>query len=165
MAVITIVGDFGTGKTTLMKSMLEKTKQEKLVFALVRNDYQYPIYQDFKKYISMAVTKKDTAFVIDEARAVLPKKDPDPKKKHEGELLRFFINARKLNNFIFIVYHALNEVPIWLLNYSDKFIRFRTNDQIQYQVNRFRSFPTVTNSLLENPSMNNFEFDEVTVRP
>jgi hypothetical protein len=165
MSVIIVVGDFGTGKTTLIKNYLLKAKGRKVkIFALVRNDYKENVYTDFKKYVYDVVNVKDTFCVIDEAKAVLPKKIPDTPKPHIERFLKFLINARKLNNFVFIVFHALHEIPIYLIGYADRFMRGRTNDLLQYQKNRFMSFPPVVKSIDDFPTLENFEFDDIKLR-
>lgn len=165
--IIIVVGDFGAGKTTMLKTQfLKPSKKEKLIYALIKKDLgDYPYERDFKEYINIGVTKANTLFVIDEASTAIPNKQPEPSKKDfDNKLITWFLNARKCNNYIFIVYHTLREIPIWLISYSDYFLRFRTNDLLQHQRNRFISFPNVVKSIDTIPTMKNFEYDEIKVR-
>lgn len=164
--IVIITGDFGAGKTTLLKKKFLRANKNKLVYALIKKDLgDYPYERDFKEYINKAVLLKDTIFVIDEAATAIPTKQPEPSKKEfDRKLITWFLNARKCNNAIFIVYHTLREVPIWLISYCDYFLRFRTNDLLQHQRNRFISFPSVTKSIDENPTLPNFEYDEIKLR-
>lgn len=171
MGVVIIVGDFGAGKSTYLKNnFLNKTKKKKFVYALMKRDMpNLPYYSDFVEMVSDGVKVTDSLFVIDEASTCMPREQPDTRKGgRKGEdaklILTWFLNARKCNNMIFIVYHALEEVPKWLVKYSDYFVRFRTNDMLQYQINRFRSFPSIVQSLQKYPTLPNFKFDTVKLR-
>lgn len=162
-----LVGDFGTGKTTyLKKNFVNRTKKDKLIYALISKDFDgLPCERNFKTYVDKAVSKKDTLFIIDEARTAIPKQEPDVSRgDFDRNLITWFLNARKCNNFIFIVFHSLREIPIWLISYSDMFIRFRTNDLLQHQINRFQSFPAIVESIHEQPTMKNFDWQEITIR-
>ncbi len=173
--VTIVVGDFGTGKTTYLKrNFLSRSKKPPLVYALISKDFgNSPTERNFKMYIEKASKLSNTTCIIDEAATALPRLAPDPTKNvFSYQMLAWFLNARKCNNSIFIVYHTLREVPIWLVAYSDYFIRFNTNDLFQHQKNRFQSFPNIT-KCLETPekfsktfSMYNkkFYYDEIKVR-
>jgi len=162
-----VVGDFGTGKTTYLKNnFVLKTKRDTLIYALISQDFGgLHCERNFKKYVDLAVTKSNTLFIIDEAKTAIPKQEPDVSRgDFDYKLVTWFLNARKCNNFIFIVFHSLREIPIWLISYSDMFIRFRTNDLFQHQLNRFQSFPPIVESIKEFPNMPNFTWDEITIR-
>lgn len=163
-----IVGDFGAGKTTMLKTrFISKSKKEKLIYAVMRNDFgkDVPYESDMKKYIDYAVKKANHLFIVDEASTFIPREQPDAAKKDfDKKLITFFVNARKSNNLVFLVFHALEEVPKWLIKYCDTFLRFRTNDMLQYQITRFGSFPNIVKSLKEIPTMQNFEYDEIKLR-
>ena len=150
--IVVIVGDFGAGKTTYLKEkFLNKTVKQKMVYALIKKDIGGTVYTNFKEYIAHGVKLSNTTFIVDEAATALPRKEPDPTKgKFPLELLTWFLNARKCNNTVFIVYHTLREVPIWLISYSDYFVRFKTNDLLQFQKMRFQSFPNIVDSLEKN---------------
>lgn len=171
MAISIVVGDFGAGKSSMLKTrFLNRSKKEKLVYALMKKDMpDYPYESDFRTYVKKSVRMANSLFVIDEASTCMPTEQPDVHKKGEAgifnrNLLEWFLNARKCNNMVFIVYHAIEEIPKWLVKYCDYFIRFRTNDMLQYQINRFRSFPNIVKSLKEIPTMENFEYDEIKIR-
>lgn len=169
MGVYLIAGDFGTGKTTFLKSYIEpaaKAKKEILVYCLMSKDFgTYPTIRNKKQYVDTAVTKANCLFLVDEAKTFFPGDDPDPEKPHGYKMIKWLLNARKANNPIFIVYHTLRELPLWLVGYADYLIRFRTNDLLQYQCNRFQSFPPIVKSLTESPTLPNFEYDEIKIRP
>ncbi len=174
--VTVVIGDFGTGKTTYLKEkFLKHSKKKKLVYALISKDFGgIPTFRNFKMYMNEASKMSDSVFIVDESATALPRKEPDPTKNpFNYQLLCWFLNARKCNNSLFLVFHTMREVPIWLIAYSDYFIRFRTNDLMQHQIMRFSSFPNVVKSLEKPPTQFNksfycygkkFDYDEIRVR-
>ena len=164
-----IVGDFGMGKTTLLKSFIKKAEihgKDRLAYAVIKKDMGNVEYEgSVLNYVNIATRKKDTLFLIDEASTFLPKKQPEPlKRKFDDDLIKWLINARKCNNMVFFVFHALEEVPHWLIKYLTYFIRFNTQDMLKFQKMRFSDFPKIVQSLTENPSIPKYEYDQVQLR-
>lgn len=165
--IVVLTGDFGTGKSSLIKTKFLKSNKSVLVYALIKKDLGENLNYEmnFEKYISKAVKMSNANFIIDEAKTAIPKEEPDAQKSQfERDIITWFVNARKCNNSIFIVYHTLREVPIWLISYTDFFLRFRTNDLLQHQKNRFISFPKIVESLEKYPTLPNFKYHEIKTR-
>lgn len=163
--VVIEVGDFGTGKTTLLKQKFLISKMQKRAYALVKKDLNIPCENNFKTFLDDVVNLTNTICVVDEASTAIPREQPDAtKREFDRKLLTWFVNARKYNNVIVLVFHALEEVPKWLIKYCDYFLRFKTNDLLQYQMQRFRSFPNLYQSLIDIPTMPNFVYDEIKLR-
>lgn len=161
------VGDYGTGKTTLIKEkFLSKTKKKKRIYAPVPKDFpDLKVETDFELYMNDAVKQTDTFFVIDEAVTCIPMKQPDSNSgDHEKNILLWLVNARKFNNAIFFVYHDFTETPLWIFKKADFLLRFRTNDQYDIQIRRFNTFPKIVKSFKENNITENFVYDEITPR-
>lgn len=155
--VICLAGKTGEGKTSYIKKFSKKLKTKKTVCYLRIsddwNDEDVFKFTNFKEFIEYANTQKDTLFVIDEAFTCLPKK-LNIKMNNPNDLNNlladFLVNARKLNNFVFIIFHSLSQIPTdWLIPYLDYFVRFATQDLLQYQIARFRSFPNIMQSLID----------------
>ncbi len=173
--IVILVGSLGTGKTTyLKKKFLNKTKKNKLIFARVKQDIGGKVYTNFKDYVSDAVLLSNTTFVVDEAKTAIPRNEPDVSKNKFGvDLITWFVNSRKLNNPIFIVYHSLRDIPVWLLGYTNYFIRFTTIDQFQHQKNRFQSFDSLCERLKSPKQFSKcykeygktFYYDEILIQP
>jgi hypothetical protein len=164
--IIIIVGAMGSGKTTLMKEKFIKgCKMNAEAFAPKPKDFaeckNVKVYPDFTFMLKNSKNKVDTLYVVDEAFTVIPKKEPDVTKQYEKDLAEWLVNSRKCNNLIFMVFHSLKQVPTWLLAYSEVFIRFGTMDQLQFQKNRFDSFPPVVESLEKYPRIKKYEYDEI----
>lgn len=165
--IVILVGDYGTGKTTVLKDkFLSKTKKKKRIYAPVPKDFpDLKVNDDFENYISDAVKLSDTFFAVDEAVTGVPMKQPDSNSgEHEKNLLLWFVNARKYGNAIFLIYHDFSETPLWIFKKADYLLRFKTNDQIDVQLRRFVTFPNIVKSFRENVIEENFIYDEIKVR-
>jgi hypothetical protein len=154
--VIILVGATGEGKTTYLKNKF-KTDRQTICYLRIEDDIQgnnLIKFTNFMKFLAFSKRKKNKKFLIDEAFSCLPKtlniKMDNPEHPH-NILIDFFLNARKMNNFIFIALHSCKQIPEWLPTYCDYVIRFNTNDQFQYQAQRFISFPTFEQSLRTEP--------------
>lgn len=151
-----LVGDLGAGKTTYIRNFVEKCKgRNVLCYLRIGSDFHIPgakIYTDFLEFIKAAIKAVDSILIIDEAYTCLPKKLNiklgKPSDPH-NMLADILVNSRKLNNFIFIIFHSLSQIPTeWLVPYLDYIIRFITNDMLNVQAVRFKSFPSIVNNLL-----------------
>lgn len=167
MGVYLVIGQSGSGKSTFLKTkFLQKSKREKLCYALMKRDLgDYPYESNFRNYIEIGCRKSNTMFVLDEAKTCIPKKEPSPAEDEwDKKFVTWFLNARKCNNMIFIVFHGWREVPLWLLMYTNRVIRFNTKDQIDVQRRRFFSFDEIVESFDAFPKIPLYEFDEIKIR-
>jgi hypothetical protein len=168
-----LVGDTGTGKTTLIKEKYCSKVKDKDIIAYVRldDDFDIPkaiVYNNGIKFIQAAHRAKNSLIIIDEAWTLLPDKlnikIDNPKHPH-NMLADILVNARKMNNFVFIIYHAFSQVPTqWLIPYLHYFIIYRTNDLLQYQQQRFRSFPEISKYLSGQPIKQNYINKQLKLR-
>lgn len=154
--VICIIGATGEGKTTYAKIKF-KSERQTICYLLIESDMEGKNiikFTNFMKLLNFGRRKKNKKFFIDEAFTCLPKrleiKMDKPEHPH-NILAEFLVNARKMNNFIIIVLHSAKQIPEWLPTYIDYLIRFNTNDQFQYQAQRFSAFPVIEQSLRNEP--------------
>jgi archaellum biogenesis ATPase FlaH len=163
--VIAIAGDLGAGKSTLVKKYSSLCKKKKVVCYLrIESDWEdnkIKKFTNFEEFLIYANKQTDTLFIIDEAFTCLPKKINvkmnNPKNIH-NRLADFLVNCRKLNNFIFIIFHSLSQIPTeWLIPYLDYLIRYKTNDLLQYQIQRFKSFANIVKNLMEVQTVEDFK--------
>jgi len=165
--VVCLAGETGSGKGTFIKDKCnEAGEKEVICYLRIRDDFKVPgkkvkVFTNFIEFLRYAHTKKDCIIIIDEAFTCLPKKlnisMTNPNHPH-NLLADILVNARKLNNFVFIVYHSLSQIPTeWLIPYLNWLLRFFTNDLIQYQLQRFKSFPKIHNSLLTVPQVEQYK--------
>lgn len=154
--VIGIVGEMGSGKTSYIKNFAKKLKTKNIVCYLrISDDWKdesVKTFTNFVEFIKYANTQTNTLFIIDEAFTCLPKKLNIKMNKPNdinNLLADFLVNCRKLNNFIFIIYHSLSQIPTeWLIPYLNYLVRFKTNDLMQFQINRFKSFANIVDNLI-----------------
>ena len=163
--VIGIVGELGAGKTSYIKKFASKLKTKQIICYLRVsddwNDDNVSTYTNFAEFLKFANTQTNTLFIIDEAFTCLPKKlnvkMGKPNDIH-NQLADFLVNCRKLNNFIFIIYHSLSQIPSeWLIPYLDYLVRFKTNDLMQYQIQRFKSFANIVQNLIQYNSIEKYK--------
>lgn len=157
------------GKTTLIKKKFLRTQKNKMVYALMSDDFldvpKIKVVRNFKQFVSEAINHKDTIHIVDEAKSAIPRNEPEANKNEfEDNLIKWFLNARKYNNFIILIYHSLRDIPVWLLMYTKFLLRFNTLDQLDRQTMRFNSYPNIISSIKENPTIKKFEYDEIKVR-
>ena len=169
--VIVIVGETGVGKTTYVKNLISKSKREIIAYTRIREDLIFKkakVFSNFVEFIEKSNQKNNSILFIDEAFTCLPNHllvKPDKPENIHNQIADLLVNARKLNNLIFIVYHALRQVPTqWLLNYINWFIRFQTTDQIEVQCRRFSSFNNIVSSLENHTEIEKFSYDEIKIR-
>jgi hypothetical protein len=160
-----MVGETGSGKTTRIKKYSQKAgDRETLIYLRMKDDFtgkNIKKFTNFPLFLKAANKKKDAIILIDEAFTCLPKKlniRMDKPEKIDNQLADFLVNARKFNNLVFINFHALQQVPTeWLIPYLDYFFRFTTNDLLQYQIQRFKSFPNIANNLRDFPKVEKYK--------
>lgn len=167
MAIIVIVGEQGAGKGSVLKSRFLVIPKEKLCYALIRADLgeNLTYIRNRDEYINKACTMKDTMFVIDEAQTFFSKKEPDSANNPmDRKMMEWFVNQRKCNNMILIVYHSLRDVPLWILTHTNYFLRFNTKENLNIQKTRFSSHPNIVTSIENYPVIEKLEYDEIKLR-
>lgn len=171
--VAVIVGEMGKGKTTYIKEWLSRTAQigkDHLIYCLLSEDYNRKtqnVIVDRDAFLNKAVRKRNTLFVVDEAITFIPEEKPDTRNKKDLfglKLYTWLSNSRKLNNPILIVFHSMRDVPVWLIMYTQFFVRFQTMDQADVQARRFRSYPKLRENILTYPEIPQFEYEEIKLR-
>jgi ABC-type multidrug transport system ATPase subunit len=123
---IIIVGATGTGKTTYVKSLIQKVPNKKALFIYdVNNEYQefFPYkllgIEDFMEktqFISNGV------FVLEEATIYLNNRSCN------SYLQELLVRKRHTNNTIILVFHSMRSVPRYIFELSNYLTVFRTND-------------------------------------
>lgn len=170
--VIAIVGAMGEGKTTYVKGYTSKSRRNSLCYLRIgsdfENDKKVNAHTNFMQFIKEGNKSKDRICIIDEAFTCLPKKlnikMDNPNHPH-NQLADFLVNSRKMNNWVFIIFHSLSQIPSeWLIPYLDRLVRFNTTDLMQYQFQRFKSFPNIANDILEYPTIEKYKPRKLKLR-
>lgn len=168
--VCCLVGETGVGKTTYVKEFVAESEKKLIGYCRIREDIDLKghIHTNFVDFINECNSVTNHHIFIDEAFTCLPKRiliKPDKPENIHNQIADLLVNARKLNNWVWIIYHSLSQVPTeWIIPYLNYFVRFQTNDQINYQKTRFSSFPNIVKSLDEYPTIPKFHWDEIKIR-
>lgn len=169
--VICVTGATGEGKTTFIKNKFTtKTKRKTLLYLRVVSDFEsskVKKFTNFAELIREARNEQNIIVIVDEAFTCLPDKlnikmdKPDYIHNQFSDVL---VNARKMNVLFIIILHSCSQIPKWLVPYLDWLIRFNTNDQLEYQIQRFKSFPIIANSLLKRPTLPKYKPEILKLR-
>ncbi len=115
------------GKTTLTKGILNTFSGEKLIYD-VNDEYKefggaaiFP--RPFSKFLDLAVTKKNTCIVFEEASIFF---------SHQGsveEIKELLVRNRHTKNLIILNFHSINKIPIYVWDQTTYLILGKTNDK------------------------------------
>ena len=131
-----VVGSTGTGKTTFVKKILSEVNTPLFIFD-VNNEYkEFPNknynHSDFKKFTSDANMKTNHCIVYEEATIFF---------LHGGstELIRSqLVRKRHTKNLFVFNFHALHQVPMYLLDFCDLLVIKKTNDNSKLIFDKFK---------------------------
>lgn len=134
LAVI-IVGQTGTGKTTLIKSILKRASKPFFIYD-INGEYESNLnrlnkYSEFKEFLQAAALKTSTAIVFEEATIFF-------RHTHsEAEMLDLLIRKRHTRNLILLNFHSLKAVPKNILDFCNFLVIKKTNDNKQDVFRKF----------------------------
>jgi Cdc6-like AAA superfamily ATPase len=133
---IIIAGSTGTGKTTFVKNILKGVNIPLFIYD-VNNEYsEFPNTNknnfDFKKFTIDANTKISTCIVYEEATIFF---------SHGGstEHVRSqLVRKRHTKNLFVFNFHALHQVPMYLLDFCDLLVIKKTKDNSKLIFDKFK---------------------------
>jgi len=133
---IIIVGSTGTGKTTFVKDILKGVNIPLFIYD-VNNEYsEFPNTNknnfDFKKFTIDANNKINTCIVYEEATIFF---------SHGGstEHVRSqLVRKRHTKNLFVFNFHALHQVPMYLLDFCDLLVIKKTKDNSKLIFDKFK---------------------------
>lgn len=128
--VIVIVGRQDTGKTTLTKKLIAQSGKPSFVFD-IHNEYGRR-QQTLNEFLDEACTKKNSTIVIEDATIFLSNRGDD------WQVKSLLAGRSHYNNDIFILYHSLRSVPLYILDMTDYYILFKTNDNGKLVSEKFK---------------------------
>jgi len=149
-----IVGGTGTGKTTFIKEKILSEVNTPLFIFDVNNEYKdFPNknynHSDFKKFTSDANTKINHCIVYEEATIFF---------SHGGstESIRSqLVRKRHTKNLFVFNFHALHQVPMYLLDFCDLMIIKKTKDNSKLIYDKFKYNENIINAYNEVREENN----------
>ena len=152
---IAFVGESQCGKTTLAKEMLAKSKKTAHVVS-IKTNFDIPIYVNFDQYLEDNYKKKNSLFIIDEARSFI-RLDERWMERNRPKFFEMLRTAKEWNNIIVMIFHAFRDIPVWLPMHLDVIERWETQENKTQQAKRFESFPEINNTLLKRPHLPKYE--------
>jgi len=149
------VGNTGTGKTTKTKELLNSYKGMPYFIYDVNLEYEEfykaPLLK-FKDFLLESTKKTNTVIVYEEATIFF---------KHNGNthlIGEMLVRKRHTKNVYIFNFHALHQVPIFILDFANYVILGQTNDVPSLIQKKFESFDKIYNSFLTlQASQNKFE--------
>lgn len=131
---ILVVGMRGSGKTTKIKSMLEKTHPEsRLVYDINKeylNLYKKP-FVNFDLFTEQAIKVKHAFIVFEEATIFLSNRGSNQ------DIRQLLVQARHNDNTLLFVFHSLRSIPKYVFDLCDYVILHKTNDNEAVISSRF----------------------------
>jgi hypothetical protein len=124
---IAIIGATGTGKTTDTIEIGESVDfQTKLVFD-INNEYTniegYTcVYEKRPQFVERALKLRDSLIVFEESAIFFRH------GKNSDDIIELMLKRRHLNNVCIFNFHALGQIPLFIVHYIDEMILHHTND-------------------------------------
>ncbi len=136
MKVSVIVGGKGTGKTTFLKSVLNKVHPKARLVYDVNNEYRelYPhSLLDHDVFLEKVINVQNAVVIFEEATIFFSNRGDDRSLKN------LLVRARHTNNMTFLVYHSLRAVPVYILDLANFIVLFKTNDSFNRIEKKFQN--------------------------
>lgn len=140
--IIIVVGRKGSGKSYYIKEKLKHYKGNKLILD-VRREYAEGILVKPSKFMEMVKNAKNSLIIFEEATMYMS-------NKSDFEDIRWLnMSARHDGNTIFYVFHALQFVPLNILNQADLLILHRTGDNFELVNKKFKGDPRIMKAFFQ----------------
>ena len=122
---IIIVGNTGTGKTTEARRLMRAVgSMEKYIYD-VNNEYKDirgAVFCEFKEFLAEAKHKENTCILFEEATIFFSHSNSTETIKN------ILVRKRHTNNLLIFNFHALRQVPLFILDFANYIIIGKTND-------------------------------------
>lgn len=140
--VILVVGRKDAGKTTYTKTLVRTTGKKLRVFDY-KGDWTGKRELDFDGFIETAKHLTDTFIVVEESTSFLSS------DKRDKRIMDLVTGASHASNVITFLFHSWRSVPVYLLDFIDYRVCFKTNDDEGLIREKFRYFPDLIASFGE----------------
>ena len=128
-----IVGSTGTGKTTYVKSLINKVDINNRLIYDVNNEYgvniKLPNFQDFAE----RVTRIKNAFIVFEEATIFLNN-----RGSNQYIIDSLVRKRHTSNYYVLVFHSLRSVPKYIYDLCTHVTLFKTNDNYDLIDKRFK---------------------------
>lgn len=123
--VILVVGARGMGKTTTVKSLLNKVHPDSRIVLDVNGEYKdlYPRpFIGFESFAKMLTKTRKAFIVVEEATISLSN------RSYSKDMADVLVRARHAENTIVLVYHSIRNIPRYIYDLANTVILLKTND-------------------------------------
>lgn len=150
---IAIIGATGTGKTTDAIEIGNSCDFEnRLVFDINKEyvdieGYQ-SVYEKRPDFIKRALEMRNSLIIFDESAIFFRH------GKSSDDIIELMLRRRHLNNVCIFNFHALGQIPLFIVHYIDEMILHHTNDN-KNGVNRFEGREEIEEAFNELFEMRN----------
>lgn len=121
-----ITGATKTGKTTYVKKQLDQIPNKRSIIVYdVNNEYQdyYPYeFLHFEAFMNRIKDTQNSVMVFEEATIFFSNRST------EKILLDILTRKRHTNNYIFLCFHSLRAIPLYVYELANYITIFKTND-------------------------------------
>lgn len=123
------------GKTTLTKGYLNNHNGAKFIYDVNAEYKEFgsgAVFPKWKDFLEQAAKKTDTAIVFEEAFIFLKHQ---AQEEHMKELL---VRTRHTRNLIILNFHAIHQIPMWVMDFVNYFVVGKTNDRPKWMLTNYR---------------------------
>lgn len=127
-----IIGCTGSGKSTLVKTLTRPVERARLFINDINAEY-FPDrpYVSTKQFLQLAVKLRESVIVFEEATIFFSNRGSNEQMR---ELL---VRKRHAQNVIFLIFHSVRTVPLYIYDLCNAAFVFRTNDAATFVESRF----------------------------
>ena len=127
------IGRRKTGKTTLTKRLLEKSKLKKVIYDINQEykDFYDKPFVDFNVFLDKIVELKNSHIVIEEATIFFRQ------RSQAEQMINLLVRARHTGNIIQLNFHSFKSVPKDIYNLLDYVTILKTNDSLKDVKDKF----------------------------
>lgn len=131
-----IVGCTGSGKSTFVRNAIKNINENALMLYDVNAEYS-DLYKrpllEFEEFAENATKVHNAVIVFEEATIFL-----DARSSNEY-LIDVLVKKRHRKNTIFLVFHSLSDVPLYIFRKCTHVVLFKTNDSVSIVESRFKN--------------------------
>jgi len=135
MTAILVVGKTGSGKTTLVKSLLKKANKKSLFLYDVNNEYKEFVTEavelDFDIFAERAKNLTNAVILFEEATIFLSNKGSN------FNLKNILVRKRHTKNTVILVFHSFRTIPRYVFDLCNFIAVKKTSDNIDFIDSRF----------------------------
>jgi ABC-type cobalamin/Fe3+-siderophores transport system ATPase subunit len=127
-----VIGCTGSGKSTLVKTLTAPVDRSRLFINDVNGEY-FPDrpYVNTKDFLKIAVGLRESVLVFEEATIFFSNRGSNE------QMREILVRKRHAQNVIFLIFHSVRAVPLYIYDLCNVAFVFRTNDAPTFVESRF----------------------------